>query len=85
MQIMEGDIIGTIRENHDLIAHYHTAGCPGRNDLDTEQEIYYPPIFRAIAETGFEGYIGHEFLPKAKPADAIRSAYLLCRDSLLVL
>ncbi|TVR56835.1 MAG: xylose isomerase [Spirochaetaceae bacterium] len=82
MQIMEGDIIATIQANHASIGHYHTAGNPGRNDLDAEQELYYPPIFRAIAATGYDGYIGHEFIPKADPAEAIRAAHELCRKSI---
>ena len=82
MQVMEGDVIDTIRSNHDAIAHYHTAGNPGRNDLDDDQEIYYPAVFRAIVETGYDGYIGHEFIPKGDPAAAIRAAHELCRKSI---
>jgi hydroxypyruvate isomerase len=75
MQIMEGDLIRTIQSAHSQIAHYHTAGNPGRNDLDSDQEIYYPPIFKAIQATGFRGYIAHEFLPKGDPATALRRTY----------
>lgn len=64
MQIMEGDVIRTIRDNHKYIAHYHTAGVPGRNEIDETQELYYPAIIRAIAETGYKGFIGQEFIPK---------------------
>ncbi|WP_448519128.1 hydroxypyruvate isomerase family protein [Rhodoflexus sp.] len=64
MQIMEGDIIRTIRDNHQYIAHYHTAGVPGRNEIDETQEINYPAVMRAIAETGYKGFIGQEFVPK---------------------
>ncbi|HEX5322269.1 MAG TPA: TIM barrel protein [Capsulimonadaceae bacterium] len=78
MQIMEGDLIRTIRENHPHFGHYHTAGNPGRRDMDNDQEIYYPPIMRAIAETGYTGYVGHEFVPKADPIAALKSAYDLC-------
>ena len=78
MQIMEGDLIRTIRDNHAHIAHYHTAGNPGRKDLDNDQEIYYPPIMRAIAETGYTGYVGHEFVPKADPIAALKQAFDLC-------
>ncbi len=64
VQIMEGDIITRIREYKDLIGHYHTAGNPGRNDLDNTQEINYPPIMQAILDTGYTGYVGQEFIPK---------------------
>ena len=64
MQIDEGDLIRTIRNNHQYIAHYHTAGNPGRNEIDHTQEIYYPAIIRAIVETGFQGYVCQEFIPK---------------------
>lgn len=66
MQIDEGDIIRTIRNNHQYFGHYHTAGNPGRNDLDDKQEIYYPPIMQAIVDSGFKGYVSHEFLPKGE-------------------
>jgi hydroxypyruvate isomerase len=78
MQIMEGDIIRTIRDYHQIFGHYHTAGNPGRRDLDTDQELYYPPIIRAIAETNYDGYVGHEFIPKADPIAALAAAYKLC-------
>lgn len=64
MQIMEGDIIRTIRESQQYIAHYHTGGVPGRNEIDESQELYYPPIMKAIAETGFKGFVAQEFIPK---------------------
>lgn len=64
MQIMEGDIIRTIRENQQYIAHYHTGGVPGRNEIDESQELFYPAIMRAIVETGFKGYVAQEFIPK---------------------
>ena len=78
MQIMEGDIIRTLRANIDHIGHIHTAGNPGRNDMDAVQELNYPPIFRAIKESSYSGYVGHEFIPKGDVYDAIRSAYQLC-------
>ncbi len=71
MQIMEGDVIATIREYHPYIAHYHTGGVPGRNEIDTTQELYYPAIMQAILETGFKGWVAQEFIPKR--ADAIAS------------
>lgn len=78
MQIMEGDVIRTIGSHADWIGHYHTAGNPGRNDLDDTQELNYPAIMRAIKETGYEGYVGHEFIPKGDVLTAIRNAYALC-------
>ncbi|MBZ0292719.1 MAG: TIM barrel protein [Anaerolineae bacterium] len=78
MQIMEGDLIRTIQKYHQHFAHYHTAGNPGRHDLDDAQEIYYPPIVRAIIETGYEGYLGQEFVPKGDPVAALKAAYELC-------
>ncbi len=82
MQIMEGDVIRTIRDYHQYIGHYHTAGNPGRNDLDDEQELFYPPIMRAIRDTGFSGYVAHEFLPKGEPKAALRAAFELCEPHL---
>ena len=64
MQIMEGDVIATIRANHGFISHYHTGGVPGRNEIDDTQELYYPAIMRAIADTGYQGFVGQEFVPK---------------------
>jgi hydroxypyruvate isomerase len=78
MQIMEGDLIRTISENHEHIAHYHTAGNPGRKDLDDQQEIYYPAVARAIQETGFTGWVGHEFSPKGDAIAALRQAFEAC-------
>ncbi len=79
MQIMEGDIIQTIRDNHQWFAHYHTAGAPGRNEIDGTQELNYPAICRAIAETGFSGYIGQEFIPLGDWKAALRQAYEACQ------
>ena len=78
MQIMEGDLIRTIRDNIGHIGHFHTAGNPGRNDLDETQEIYYPPVMRAIAETGYTGFVGHEFVPLGDPLAAMQAAYGTC-------
>ena len=64
MQIMEGDVIHTIRDNQKYISHYHTAGVPGRNEIDETQELYYPAIMRAIADTGYTGFVAQEFVPK---------------------
>ncbi len=78
MQIMEGDIIRTIRENHDAFGHYHTGGNPGRHELDATQELYYPPIAQAIAETGFDGYFAHEFIPAGDPLAGLTDAVRQC-------
>jgi len=75
MQIMEGDVIRTIRAVHPLIGLYHTAGNPGRNDLDETQELNYPAIFKAIKDTGYTGYIAHEFIPKADPVAALGTVF----------
>ena len=64
MQIMEGDVIATIKANHQYIAHYHTGGVPGRAEIDETQELYYPAIMKAILDTGFKGYVAQEFVPK---------------------
>ncbi len=79
MQIMEGDVIRTIRDNHQWIGHYHTGGNPGRNEIDETQELYYPAIARAIADTGFQGYMAHEFVPKREPLVSLKQAVELCR------
>lgn len=78
MQIMEGDVIATIGAYSDFIGHYHTAGVPGRHDLDEQQELYYPAIVRAIKATGFDGFIGHEFIPKGDPIAALAAAFKTC-------
>jgi len=78
MQIMEGDLIRTIRDNIQHIRHFHTAGNPDRKDLDEDQEIYYPAVMRAIAETGYNLYVAHEFTPKGDPIEALKTAFKLC-------
>ncbi len=78
MQVMEGDIISTIRQHSDLIGHYHTAGAPGRHEIDGTQELYYPPIVRAIGATGYDGYLGQEFIPAGDPVAALKAAFDLC-------
>ncbi|MFM2197218.1 MAG: hypothetical protein RLZZ505_650 [Verrucomicrobiota bacterium] len=65
MQVMEGDIITTIRAHRPHFSHCHTGGCPGRNEIDATQELNYPAITRAIAATGYKGYVGHELIPKS--------------------
>jgi hydroxypyruvate isomerase len=64
MQIMEGDVIRTIRESQQYIAHYHTGGVPGRNEIDETQELFYPAIIQAVVDTGFKGFVAQEFIPK---------------------
>jgi len=64
MQIMEGDVIATIKKYHPFFAHYHTGGVPGRNEIDESQELFYPAIVKAIVATGFKGFIAQEFIPK---------------------
>jgi hydroxypyruvate isomerase len=64
MQIMEGDMIDTIKENHQYIAHYHTGGVPGRAEIDDTQEIHYPAVMKAILDTGYKGFVAQEFIPK---------------------
>jgi hydroxypyruvate isomerase len=78
MQIMEGDVIRTIRENIDYIGHFHTAGNPGRNELDDTQELNYPPIMRAIAATSFSGYVGQEFVPLGDPVAGLEAGHRVC-------
>jgi len=78
MQIMEGDVIRTIRQNIKWIGHFHTAGNPGRNDLDDTQELNYAGICRAIAATGYDLYVGHEFMPRGDLIAALRYTFELC-------
>lgn len=79
MQIMEGDVIQTIRDHYQYFGHYHTAGVPGRNEIDETQELYYPAIIRAIVETGFRGYLAQEFIPKGvDKLEALRKGVEIC-------
>ncbi len=78
MQIMEGDVIRTIRDNKEYFAHYHTGGVPGRHELDATQELQWPTICRAIIETGFQGYMAQEFIPTRDPVTSLREAVALC-------
>jgi hydroxypyruvate isomerase len=77
-QRTEGDIIRTLTANLAHIGHFHTAGNPGRNELDESQELYYPPIMKAIAATDYSGYVGQEFTPKGDPLTALEQAYKIC-------
>jgi hydroxypyruvate isomerase len=78
MEIMEGDVIRTIRDNHQYIAHYHTGGVPGRHEIDHTQELYYPAIARAIKEVGHRGFLGQEFLPTREPLTSLAEAVAIC-------
>lgn len=84
MQIQEGDIIHQISEYHEYFGHYHTAGVPGRNEIGADQELYYPAIMRAIAKTGFNGYVAQEFIPTNKdPFVSMAEAIGICEGSRL--
>jgi hydroxypyruvate isomerase len=82
MQINEGDIIRTIKENHSYFAHYHTAGVPGRHEIDNTQEIYYPAVMKTIKEVGHTGYVAQEFIPTGKTTkekmEALKKAITIC-------
>ena len=78
MQIMEGDLIETIRQNIQWIGHFHTGGVPGRHELDNTQEVQWDAVMRGIADSGFRGYVAHEFVPKGDPLTSLRSAVDLC-------
>jgi hydroxypyruvate isomerase len=78
MQIMEGDLIDTIRRNIRWIGHFHTGGVPGRHELDGTQEVQWDGVMRAIADAGFKGYVAHEFVPAGDPLVSLRNAADLC-------
>ena len=78
MQIMEGDLIATITANARWLAHFHTGGVPGRHELDQTQEVNWAAVMRALATTGFTGYVAHEFVPTADPLTSLRNAFNLC-------
>jgi hydroxypyruvate isomerase len=78
MQIMEGDLVHTIRDQHQYIGHYHTGGVPGRHELDETQEVNWPAVCRAIVDTGFHGFVAHEFVPTRDPLTSLREAVMLC-------
>lgn len=79
MQIMEGDVIRTIRDHFAYIGHFHTGGVPGRAEIDETQELNYPAICRAIVEKGYTGYLGQEFIPRGEPLASLERAVALCR------
>jgi hydroxypyruvate isomerase len=79
MQIDEGDVTRTILDNHQYIAHYHTAGVPGRNEIDDSQELNYPAIMNAISSTGFKGYVAQEFIPlNTNKVASLKAAITIC-------
>jgi hydroxypyruvate isomerase len=79
MQIDEGDVIQNIKDYHQYIGHYHTAGVPGRAEIDESQELYYPAIVKAILATGFKGFLAQEFIPRAKDKlGSLRTAIQIC-------
>ena len=78
MQIMEGDIIETIQISKDYIGHYHTAGVPGRNEIDESQELNYPAIMKAINSTDYQGVVAQEFIPKKDPISSLSEAVRIC-------
>jgi hydroxypyruvate isomerase len=78
MQIMEGDVIRTIRDNWAHIAHFHTGGVPGRNEIDNSQELNYRRVMTAIADMGYTGFVGQEFIPKRDPLNSLKEAYAIC-------
>ena len=78
MQIMEGDVIATIKRSHQYFAHYHTGGVPGRNEIDDSQELYYPAIMKAIVATGFKGHVAQEFIPKRDPLTSLKQGVGIC-------
>lgn len=82
MQINEGDVIRTIQDHHQYFGHYHTAGVPGRHEIDESQELFYPAIMRAITATGYQGYVAQEFIPTGKTDDekmkALKKAVKIC-------
>ena len=79
MQIMEGDVIATIKKNHQYISHYHTGGVPGRNEIDDTQELNYPAIMKAIVDTGYKGFVGQEFIPaKTDKIASLKQGVLIC-------
>ena len=79
MQIMEGDVIRTVRDNHRWIGHFHTGGVPGRHEINASQELNYPAIAKAIADLNYQGYVAHEFVPTRDPFRSLAEAFRLCR------
>jgi hydroxypyruvate isomerase len=78
VQIMHGDIIRRIEQNKDIIGHVHTAGCPGRGELDDTQEIHYPAVIKKLVDVGYTGFVGHEFIPTRNPHAGLKQAVAAC-------
>jgi hydroxypyruvate isomerase len=78
MQIMEGDVIRTLRQYKDYIGHYHTGGVPGRHEIDQTQELHYPAIIKAILDTGYQGYLGQEYIPTRDPLQSLEQGFRIC-------
>jgi hydroxypyruvate isomerase len=78
MEIMESNLVATIKANKDYIGHYHTAGVPGRHEIDSTQKIDYPTVMKAIVETDYKGYVGQEFVPKNDPIVSLEQAFRIC-------
>jgi len=78
MQIMEGDVIRTIRDNKEYLGHFHTGGVPGRHELDGTQEVQWDGVMRGIAAANYKGYVAHEFVPARDPLASLREAADLC-------
>jgi hydroxypyruvate isomerase len=78
MQIMEGDVIRTVRDDKEYIGHYHTGGNPGRNEIDDTQELNYPAIVRAILATGYQGFLGQEYIPVRDPIQSLAQGFKIC-------
>ncbi len=78
VQVMDGDLVRRVRQLHEHIGHVHTAGNPGRGELDDRQEIQFPPVMRALVESGYQGYVGHEFIPTRDAREGLRAAVTLC-------
>lgn len=78
MQIMEGDVIATIRANKEYIGHYHTGGVPGRHEIDDGQELNYPAIVKAILDTGYTGFLGQEYIPVRDPIASLAQGFRIC-------
>ena len=78
MQIMEGDVIYTVKKYKDYIAHYHTGGVPGRAEIDESQELNYPAIVKAILDTNYEGHLGQEFIPRRDAIQSLAQGFRIC-------
>lgn len=78
MQVQEGDVIATIRENIQYIGHFHTAGVPGRHEIDETQELYYPAVMQAIVDLKFDGYVAHEYGPTRDPLESLKKSVAIC-------